>query len=804
MQEFTGLNSSEVKERESKGLTNKSSRHKTKAVPEILIENIFSLFNLIIFGIIIFVLIFYFRTKELNLLLDSLGIFTIALINTLIGIFQEIKAKRALDKVSLLLKKQVTVLRDGTETGIEQTDIVTDDIIKLNRGDQIVVDGKIIYSKRLEIDESLLTGESLPVEKKVNDNVLSGSFCVSGAGYYKAEKVGDESYAHSVTALAKKYKITLTPLQRKINLILKTLFGAAICLVALEIILGNSETAHFGNIEFIRKIATILISLVPQGLVLFSSVTFAIGVYRISKIGAIIQKLNAIESFSSVKIVCMDKTGTLTENKLNVQKIINLNNELPEQNIRTLLGTYSRLSSEKNATINALEKFDYSENAKVIDELPFSSERKMSIIHLKFEDNSGDFQSGAEQFFILGAYDILLEKISPELKKEADNQYKYNDLKNFRNLLFGTTNSIADTGSIDPICIISISDTPRQDVYKALELFKEKDIMFKILSGDSAEAIKAVTSQIGWEIEDSRLITGNELDKLDEKVFDNIIYEKVIFARLKPEHKLKIIKSFKKQKIYTAMIGDGVNDLPAIKESDMGIAMEEGSRITKEIADIVLLKNKFSLLPEIFNEGNKIVNSVNSVAKLFLTKNFIIIYISLLSLFFLLDFPLTPRRVSLLNIFAIGLPAYIIAVRNKNISRCTNFTRDVFSFVTISAAVIMFSGYIGTGFSSIHNSQVSIIMLSIMIIIAIMNFIIVSLNSNDKIFYYILYGALLLILFLFFSVFNFDNVIFKYIKLFYEIDYINPESWIIIIICGVSGSLVLLFLQSVRKKIFKI
>jgi len=328
--------------------------------------------------------------------------------------------------------------------------------------------------------------------------------------------------------------------------------------------------------------------------------------------------------------------------------------------------------------------------------------------------------------------------------------------------------------------------------------------MFKILSGDSAEAIKAVTSQIGWEIEDSRLITGNELDKLDDKVFDNIIYEKVIFARLKPEHKLKIIKSFKKQKIYTAMIGDGVNDLPAIKESDMGIAMEEGSRITKEIADIVLLKNKFSLLPEIFNEGNKIVNSVNSVAKLFLTKNFIIIYISLLSLFFLLDFPLTPRRVSLLNIFAIGLPAYIIAVRNKNISRSTNFTRDVFSFVTISAAVIMFSGYISTGFTSIHNSQVSIVMLSIMIIIAIMNFIIVSLNSNDKIFYYILYGALLLILFLFFSVFNFDNVIFKYIKLFYEIDYINPESWIIIIICGVSGSLVLLLLQSVRKKIFKI
>ena len=222
-------------------------------------------------------------------------------------------------------------MRDGKESALNIEEIVVDDIIKINRGDQIVVDGVVIKSNLLEIDESLLTGESIPIIKKENNEILSGSFCVSGNGYYKAVKVGEKSYANSVTTLASKYKFVLTPLQKKINLILKVLFLIALILVLLEIVTWNvranlSPDRQF--VEFIRRIATILISLVPQGLVLLSSVTFALGVYRISKIGAIIQKLNAIESFSNVKVVCMDKTGTLTENKLSVHSVLNLNNNI--------------------------------------------------------------------------------------------------------------------------------------------------------------------------------------------------------------------------------------------------------------------------------------------------------------------------------------------------------------------------------------------------------------------------------------------------------------------------------------------
>jgi len=478
--EINGLTNKEVDERISNGLSNKASKAKTKTLNEIFIENIFSLFNFIIFGIILFVLFFYLKYNDIRLLLDSIGIFTIGVTNTFIAIFQEIKSKRALDKVNLLLKRQVCVVRQGNEELIEQTEIVLDDIIKLNRGDQAVVDGKVIHTNYIEIDESLLTGESIPVSKTVGDKILSGSFCVSGGGYFKAEKIGEQSYAYSVTNLAKKFKFILTPLQKKINLILKVMFGVALILVLLEVLFNHSNVTGLTDADFIRKIATILISLVPQGLVLFASVTFALGVYRISKIGAIIQRLNAIESFSNVQIVCMDKTGTLTENKLKVHKVTNLSDNLSDSNIEKLLGTYCKHSTEKNATIRALENFDYYETAEYIDEMPFDSAAKMSVIKMRIDNK--------EYYFVLGGYDILLEQVKNNLTENVVNSYEISNLSLYRNLLFGKIRSIdsiesirkdSKTINIEPICIVSISDTVRRDVFEAIELFKNNGIKFK-------------------------------------------------------------------------------------------------------------------------------------------------------------------------------------------------------------------------------------------------------------------------------------------------------------------------------------
>ena len=799
--EQNGLSTEEVNERISKGLQNKSSKQNTKSIREIFIENIFSVFNLVILSIILFLVYFYITTSDSRLFLDSIGILTIALINTSLAVFQEIKAKQALDKVSLLLKKEVTVIRNGEDILIEPDEIVVDDFIKISRGDQVIVDGNIVSTNHLEIDESLLTGESNPIYKNVNDSILSGSFCLSGNGIYRAAKIGDESLASQITSTAKKYKFDLTPLQKKINLIVKTLFGLAVILVLMEFLMNDTGM----NPDFIRKISTILISLVPQGLVLMATVTFAVGVFRISKLGAIVQKLNAIESFSNVKVVCTDKTGTLTQNKLSIHKHFNISDD-SEENIKLLAGTYAKLTSDKNATMNALSVFDADDEYKLIDEYPFSSERKMSMVEL---------MKGKETtVFITGAFDILINYLNEEKKDKCIKVSQDNNLNIYRNILFGKIishksikefNQNAGTIEIEPLSIISIKDLIRDDVFEAIKLFEDNGILIKILSGDSAKAVQEVANEIGWKIKDNEMITGEEFELVNDENLNRTVSEKIIFARLKPEHKLRIIKSLRSQKIYTAMIGDGVNDLPAIKEADMGIAMEEGSSITKEVADIVLLKNKFSLLPQIFDEGNKIVNTVNSVGKLFITKNFFVIFITLLSMFFLLDFPLTPRRVSLINIFGIGLPAFMITLRNTNTEKTYNFVKDLFSFVIISAIIIVVAGYTGVflaeKFYFVNEKEIQMVMLTIMIITNITNYFSVVLtkdeNGSNKL-TYVIYGFMILLIYIFFSATRFDKGIIHLVKSFYEIDYVRPELWPLIMGISLVSSFILFTVQKIR------
>ena len=303
----------------------------------------------------------------------------------------------------------------------------------------------------------------------------------------------------------------------------------------------------------------------------------------------------------------------------------------------------------------------------------------------------------------------------------------------------------------------------------------------------------------------------NRINETAAKVSDDNIYktvmDKIIFARLKPEHKLRIIKTLKKEKIYTAMIGDGVNDLPAIKESDMGIAMEEGSSITKEVADIVLLKNKFSLLPQIFDEGNKIVNTVNSIGKLFVTKNFFIIFITLMSLFFLLDFPLTPRRVSLINIFGIGLPAFIISLKNMNTDKTLNFMKDLISFVILSALIIVASGYTGIyivqKYHEVSEKDIQMVMLTIMVITNIANYFSIVLTkkeTQENRLIYILYGFIIMLIYIFLSASSFNPWILNIIKKFYELDFVRQDLWPVIMAVSVAGSIVLFAAQKFRAK----
>lgn len=548
---LVGLTAAEVAERVALGLQNKTSSARSKQITEILAEIFFSIFNLIVVLIVGTMLFFYIQTGDSRLPLDAIGVLGVAIINTTLAIVQEIRAKQALDKVNLLLKRTTKVRRDEQEIEIDQSKIVEGDLILLERGDQIVVDGRVEAANHLEIDESLLTGESVPVEKQINDAVLSGSFCVAGNGYYVAEKVGDQSYAAKITNSAKRFKLYLTPLQRQLAFLVQVLFVTSILLVALEVFFGSNDDLSI--VDFIRKLSTLIISLVPHGLILMSSITFALGVYRISQLGAIVQKLNAIESFSSVKVVCTDKTGTLTQNKLSIRYITRLDERVSQPEVERLLGLYGELSTDKNATLRTLEKYAPAAaeflrdhvSVRLIDEIQFNSDLKMSLIEVELNDE--------KEIFILGGFDVLHPKIGvPGMRGKAEDLLQDLNLTTYRNLLFGrvlNSNSLAelrsnfDSLSVDPMCVVSIVDEVRTDVLEAIKLFQLHNIQVKILSGDGPESVQSVAHEIGWQVPTSKIIVGQELDRLDETKFAQAAREKFIFARLSPEHKLRLVQS---------------------------------------------------------------------------------------------------------------------------------------------------------------------------------------------------------------------------------------------------------------------
>jgi len=794
-----------VAARVAAGEYNRPPRPGTKSIRAILIGNLFSVFNIIIGFILCFLLLFYFGTHDQRLLWDCVGVFTVAVFNTVIAVIQEIRAKLAMDKVSMLVVRKVTVVREGAPVEIAHDQIVRGDTIALKRGDQAVVDGPLVHSNRLELDESLLTGESEPVEKHEGDLILSGSFCLSGNGFYLAERLSGSSYASEITRSAQRLRLEPSPLQKSVNHVVKMLFGAALFLCILQSALSSYRQDL--DIDLVRTIATILIGLVPQGLVLTSSVIFALGIYRISKVGAVVQSFNAIESFAGVQVICMDKTGTITQNRMSVRKVVPVEANTSTDALKELLGTYARLSSDKNATIRALGEFAGDGAATLINEFPFSSQRKMSILSVNHD--------GKQASYVLGAVELLATQCPATTHGFFEEVFHSERLNVYRNLLFGEVLDPENVESrpddlgpfrVRPLCIVSLSDIVRPDASGVLRQFTRNGIQFKILSGDSASSILATCRDIGWDAREADVITGADLDALQGPAFESAVEKSVVFARLKPEQKVKIVAALRARKIHTAMIGDGVNDVPAIREADLGIAMDEGAAITKEVADIILLKNRFTLLPEVFDEGKKIINTVGLVAKLFLTKNFLVIYLTLASALFLLEFPLTPRRVSLFNIFAIGIPAMLIAFTNTSTDKQKRFLLDLISFVALSAFVMVSCGYAGFYYARGSTSALSgpgdipsMVMVSIMVLTSVANFLLIIARQGEKRRRaYVLFAAGMALAYVAAVSMDGSNRIVGFLNQFYEISAIDPRSWGTVAVACAAGSLALLAAQRLR------
>lgn len=803
--DISGLSAAEADRRRAKGQANSEQIRHGKPTTEILLENLLSVFNVINAVLIAMLLGVYFAVDDIRLLLDSVGVITVVIANTAIAVYQEFRARSLLERARLTLTKEITVVRDSVLQKIPQNEVVEGDVILIRRGDYAVADGAAIESHGLEMNESLLTGESLPVEKKADDTILSGSFCVAGSGYYRAQRVGKESYASGIVEMAQKYKFVNTPLQVNINRIFEISFAIALLLAFAEVMIRLPEDAL--EINFVRRVATMITSLAPEGLVFFSTISFAIGVYRVGKLGAVVQKLNAIESFSTIGIVCMDKTGTITQNAIALHDAVYVNERFERDDIERLLGSFAKCIGDDNPIARELRKFPAYATATAVEEIPFSSERKYSAARLNIGER--------HITLALGAYERLYERLDERGRRLVDEWHDQRNLHGFRTLLFVVApleDSLMPMRAgrkdiaLEPLAIVAFSDPVRTDIDEALELFTRHNVQLKILSGDAPESVAATLRDAGWKTQPGSVVTGNELQNCSPEQLRSLATQKDVFARLSPLDKKNIIQALKHSG-RTAMIGDGVNDVPAIKEADLGIAMEEGSSITREISDIVLLKNRFSLLPDVFLEGKRIIYIVLAIAKLFLTKNLMVLAMGLLTLGIGVEFPLTPRRAALLAVLGVALPSYCITVFDRKFRTADFFFRDLLGFISASLLALLGAGYgslfIANTFFEPSAADRQMVMLSVLVVLSLGNYLYIALRGSDRNPRpFLLSAAIALVGYIVLVVFDFDFLPFYIIKTFYELHNIDPRLWSVAL-TGSSIGLVLLYgVHRLRERFF--
>ncbi len=655
-----GLSSSEVIARRSQGLGNNVAFKSSRGAGQILRENLFTFFNLVL--VILGILLVLFGSPIEGLITSG-----VLLINILIATSQEIRAKRKLDQIALLTRPVAVVIRDGEQQEIDPKDIVLDDLLCFGSGDQIVVDGIIVSQGRVDLDESLLSGESQLVAKYEGDEVLSGSFCVTGKGMYRAKRVGINSFANKLTIAARVYDRYYTPLQQDVNFIIRILLALVLYFGALILI---ENTLHdVPALQSVRE-TSVLFGLAPSSLFLMIVVAYAVGAVRISNKGALVQQANSVESLCNVDILCLDKTGTLTTNHLILDQVLHLEHEssgYSEEAIDQLLGDFCRSTSAVNRTTEAIHVARQGQDRGISDEIPFSSDRGWSALVFGQEDMPGTF--------ILGAPEI----ISPRLITGADLGNTLEDWQSQgrRVLLFSyfpenvTLRDPADDplmpDGLIPLCLLNFVDELRSEVRQTLQGFSKAGIRLKFISGDNPETVSALVRQAGFVERDQPLIavSGLDLSDMEESQFHRVAEQATIFGRVTPRQKERLINSLLEQGHYVAMTGDGINDILALKRANLGIAMQSGTQATRNVADIVLLDDSFGVLPEAFMEGQRILNGMQDILRLYMSRILAMALLIAAIGFIGGGFPYSPRQNAIISVITLSIPGFFLAVWAK-------------------------------------------------------------------------------------------------------------------------------------------
>ena len=621
-----GLTREEINLRISEGKINIDSSVKTKSFKQIILSNIFTLFNIInlILGLLILL------TGNIK----NLTFLGVAFFNTIISMIQEIRAKHIVDKLSLLNSQKVCSIRDEKEEYISINDIVLDDVLKYKLGNQIVVDGTIIEGS-IEVDESLLTGESDHILKCVGDKLLSGSIVVSGTAYVKTDAVSSDCYINKISKEAKYLKKVQSEIMVTLNRIIKVI---SIVIIPLGIVFYLRQVSVQTPNEAITSTVAALIGTIPEGLVLLTSTVLAIASIRLARKNVLVQQLFCIENLARVDTICLDKTGTLTTGNMKVEEVVILDNNY---DIDRIMKNINYNSIDSNNTSQALiNYFDKDDTYNFINRVPFSSDKKYSAY--EFSDNT----------YILGALEYI------NYSGEIPNIEEYT--KKYRVLLLGINNNkLVDNqaiGKFKPLALILISDEIRNNAIDTLNYLNSENVDIKIISGDNINTVCMIARKVGiTDIKAIDMSTNN-------KNIKDIVEEYNIFTRVTPDMKKEIIIALKELGHKVAMTGDGVNDVLALKEADCSIAMSNGSDAARNVSEIVLLDSDFKSIPHIIGEGRRSINNLERSASLFLTKTIYAFVLALLFLFINKDYPFIPIQLTLINAITIGIPSFVLAL----------------------------------------------------------------------------------------------------------------------------------------------
>lgn len=665
---YRGLTGQEVEQRREQGLVNITDNNIFKTKKQIIIAHTVTYFNFLNLFLGILVLISG-QYKNITFM-------GVIIINSIIGIIQELKVKKLVDQLSVITASKARVIREGKTEEIPIDEVVMDDILEVENGDQVCTDCILLASDGMEVNESMLTGESKPVRKRPGDRLLSGSFLVAGTGIAKVEHVGEENYAVELAKKARTKKRATSEMQRTIKRIIKIL---GVLIIPVGILLYRSQInvdgANFSD-SLVSTVAGV-IGMIPEGLVLLTSISFILGVGRLAKKRALVQEMEAIEALARVNVLCLDKTGTITTGELEVVEMVTVGDEQYER-IEQVMNEMAFAFDDVNNTQKALMKrFKQTKIWRIAGKIPFSSERKYRAI--RFE-NEGCYVLGAPEF---------LNKENEELKQRVDGY----SAQGLRVLLLGKCEEIhEDTGDVEgvtPVALLVISDCIRPEAMDTFRYFKEQNVDIKVVSGDNPMTVSQIAVKAGLE-GGGRYVDANELPE-DFQELRQEVEKYSVFGRVKPEQKQRIVQAYQANKKVVGMVGDGVNDVLALKDSDCGIAMAAGSDAAKQVAHIVLLDSNFACLKNIVSEGRTIITNIERVSSLYLTKT---IYSVLLCVIFILlerSYPFIPIQLSWISSTAIGIPSFILALEHTESVNSDGFLRHVLRIALPSAITMVLS-----------------------------------------------------------------------------------------------------------------